>query len=86
MKRALMTLLVLGGTLVSTGAFAEGWGAIACDVKGSGHCGVSYSWGSLAKAEGEAILYCQQAGYTCYIYNWEHNECIYGPGGSWTCN
>jgi hypothetical protein len=85
MKRALVTLLVLGGTLVPTGAFA-GWGAIACDVKGSGACGVSYGWGSLAKAEGEAILYCQAGGYTCYIYNWEHNECIYGPSGSYTCN
>ncbi|MGB6537571.1 MAG: DUF4189 domain-containing protein [Xanthobacteraceae bacterium] len=85
MRRALMTLLVLGGTLAPTGAFA-GWGAIACDVRGTGACGVSYGWANLAVAEAQAIAYCRRGGYNCSIYRWEHNECIHGPNGSYTCN
>jgi hypothetical protein len=85
MKTKLSSLLILGAMLVPGPSFA-GWGAIACDVRGSGACGVSNGWANRAIAESRAIAYCQAGGYRCYIYRWEVNQCIYGPNGSYTCN
>lgn len=84
MKIKLLSLLLLGAFLIPSSAFA-GWGAISCDVRGSGACGVSYGWGTLASAETRALAACRAGGYNCYIYRWEHNMCIYGPNGSYTC-
>jgi len=47
---------------------------------------VSYGWGSRAAAEAYAIRMCRASNRYCHIYNWEHNMCIYGPYGSYTCN
>jgi hypothetical protein len=85
MKSMLLGFAILG-VVLSPGTSLAGWGAIACDVNGSGACGVSYGWPGLRSAESSAIAYCQAGGYRCYIYNWEHNTCIYGPNGSYTCN
>jgi len=62
-----------------------GWGAIACNQNNTS-CGVSYGWGTLAAAEAYAIRMCRASNRYCHIYNWEHNMCIYGPYGSYTCN
>jgi len=85
MKRTLFGILMLGAVL-SPGTSLAGWGAIACDVRGSGACGVSYGWSNPGSANWRAIAECRAGGYDCYIYNWEHNMCIHGPNGSWTCN
>jgi len=85
MKPALLPILALGAALIPHASLA-GWGAIACDVRGSGACGVSYGWANPGGANWRAIAACRAGGYDCYLYNWEHNMCIRGPNGSWTCN
>ena len=84
MKVIVAAVVTVAATLLSNPSFA-GWGAIACDVKGSGACGVSYGWPNLRSAESYAIKECNKGGYRCYIYRWEHNLCIRGPNGSYTC-
>ena len=85
MRSALFGFLALAAAL-NSGAALAGWGAIACDVNGSGACGVSYGWANPALANWRAMIACRAGGYNCYIFNWEHNMCINGPNGSWTCN
>jgi hypothetical protein len=85
MKSKLVGLLMLGAALVPNSAFA-GWGAIACDVDGSGACGTSAGYPTLISAEWRAIAACRAAGYDCYVWGWEHDMCKYGPNGSWACN
>jgi hypothetical protein len=85
MKRNLLRLLIVGAMLAPNAAFA-GWGAIACDVKGSGACGSSYGWATQGAAEARAMVACRAGGYICYIYRWEHNTCINGLNGSYACN
>ena len=85
MRNALFAILLFGAAS-GPGMALAGWGAIACDAQGSGACGVSYGWGNPGAADSQAIAACRAGGYNCYIYNWEHNMCIHGPNGSWTCN
>jgi Domain of unknown function (DUF4189) len=85
MKRKLVQLLIIAAMLAPTAAFA-GWGAIACDLNGSGACGTSSGYNSLVGAQLRAMRECQAGGYACYFYRWEHNMCINGPNGSYACN
>lgn len=86
MKGKILSILMLASMAAPCSAFAEGWGAIACDVRGSGACGASSGWADQATAEDQALAACERGGYTCYLYRWEHNECIYGFNGSYACN
>jgi hypothetical protein len=85
MRFKLLVALAFGAIVAPSASFA-GWGAIACDVRGTGACGVSYGWATQALGNAKAIQYCQAGGYQCYLYNWEHNMCIHGLNGSYTCN
>lgn len=85
MRLKIASLFLLGVTLVPSPSFA-GWGALACDVNRSGACSVSSGRPNLGIAEYVAMGHCNARGYRCYIFRWEHNECIYGPNGSYTCN
>lgn len=85
MRKTFLKLVTAAAVLTPGAAFA-GWGAISCDAQGSGACSASAGWPDLGSAESEALSACQSAGYTCFIYAWEHNTCVYGPGGSYACN
>ena len=78
--------LALVGALLAPGAAFAGWGSIACDVNGSGACGASAGWQTPGLANWSAINACRAGGYNCYIADWEHNMCVYGPNGSHSCN
>jgi hypothetical protein len=79
------TAILLALSLCSIPAIA-GWGAVACDNKGSGACGASSGYDTWDQAYIAAINACQSSGYTCYIAAWEHNSCCYGYNGSYACN
>jgi hypothetical protein len=85
MKNFLFALSLLGAILAPTASFAA-WGAIACDIYGSGACGASSGWPTQLSAEWRAINACRAGGYDCALHNWEHNMCTYGPNGSRACN
>jgi hypothetical protein len=85
MKHKLVGLLIMATMLAPTSAFAD-WGAIACDVNGSGACGASSGYGTLVAAQLRAMNECRAGGYVCYFYRWDHNMCINGPNGSYACN
>ena len=80
---AILTL-ILATLLVPETSFA-GWGAIACN-QNNANCGVSFGWPSLAAAESYALIECYKANKACHIWRWEHNMCIRGPYGAYTCN
>jgi len=85
-KISILSLLActLGIYFVPAPAMA-GWGAIACNSQNA-NCGVSYGWPSLATAEAFALTECLKGNMRCHIYRWEHNTCIRGPYGAYTCN
>jgi hypothetical protein len=85
MKTVLFAFLLLGAVVAPTASFAA-WGAIACDVNGSGACGAAAGWPNQMKAEWRAISVCRAGGYDCFLQSWEHNSCVYGPNGSHACN
>jgi hypothetical protein len=85
MKTRIFALLLLGATLIPHSAFAV-WGAIACDINGSGACGAAAGWPNRTLASWHAINACHAGGYYCVLHNWEHNMCTYGPNGSRACN
>jgi hypothetical protein len=76
--------VMLGALLVPKTSFA-GWGAIACN-QNNANCGVSYGWATFAAAESYALIECRKANMACHIWRWEHNTCIRGPNGAYTCN
>ena len=76
--------VMLGALLVPETSFA-GWGAIACN-QNNASCGVSYGWPNLAAAKSYALLECLRSNRSCHIWRWEHNVCIRGPYGAYTCN
>ena len=79
-----MLSLMLATLLVPETSFA-GWGAIACNANNA-NCGVSYGWPNLGNAEVYALAECRRSNNSCHIYRWEHNLCIRGPYGAYTCN
>jgi len=81
----LAALCVMLCALLIPATALAGWGAIACNAKNTS-CGVSYGWPTLKTAEVYAVIECQKANKSCHIYRWEHNLCIRGPNGSYTCN
>jgi hypothetical protein len=76
--------VMLGVLLVPETSFA-GWGAIACN-QNNASCGVSYGWPNLRSAEVYALIECRKTNRACHIWRWEHNTCIRGPYGAYTCN
>ena len=85
MRTVFGVLLAVGTFMAPTVSFA-GWGAIACDSRGSGACSVAYGQRNQGSAEAIAMRLCSNRGYRCYINRWERNSCVYGPNGSWACN
>jgi hypothetical protein len=85
MKPKLAALCLLAAVLAPGSAFA-GWGAIACDMRGSGACSTSSGMPTHYGAERVAMGRCMARGYDCYPWGWEHNMCKYGPNGSYACN
>ena len=86
LKTGLAGFAALALVALAPTASLAGWGAIACDVNGSGACGASAGYSGLGAAEVSAMLACRRGGYACYIYRWEQNRCIIGPNGSHACN
>ena len=76
--------VMLGVLSIPETAFA-GWGAIACN-QNNASCGVSYGWPNLATAKSYALIECLKSNKSCHIWQWEHNMCIHGPYGAYTCN
>jgi Domain of unknown function (DUF4189) len=76
-------LAMLGVLSIPETSFA-GWGAIACS-QNNDNCGVSYGWPNLAAAKSYALIECLKSNKSCHIWQWEHNMCIRGPYGAYTC-
>ncbi len=85
-KTGLVGFTALALTALASSASFAGWGAIACDVNGSGACGASSGYPVRGAAEFRAMMACRAGGYACYIHSWEQNRCISGPNGSYACN
>jgi hypothetical protein len=83
--KILGTLLLMLGTLLLPKTSFAGWGAIACNQNNTS-CGVSYGWANLGSAKSYALVECLKSNRSCHIWQWEHNMCIHGPYGSYTCN
>jgi hypothetical protein len=82
---AVVILSFVVGILMMPEMSFAGWGAIACNQKNA-NCGVSYGWPNLREAEGYALVECLKANKNCHIYRWEHDTCIRGLYGAYTCN
>ena len=83
--KILVVLSVMLGALLAPETSFAGWGAIACN-QNNANCGVSYGWPTLASAEAYALIECRKGNMACHIWRWEHNVCIQGPYGAYTCN
>ena len=86
LKTGLFGFAALALAALAPSVASAGFGAIACDMYGSGACGASSGFSSLGAAQVRALMACRAGGYACYLYRWEQNMCIRGPNGSYACN